>query len=82
MKTVLNNICKSGSLPSFMKDYPYYNKIYKAPNFIESTRYLFNLIKNKIKIYFINKFFNKVWHVGYQDEKFDKLSFYNKVIKS
>ena len=83
MKTVLNNICNTDSLPQFMKDYPYYNKIYKAPNFIESIRYLFNLIYNKIKIYIINKFFNKVWHVGYQDETFDKFSFYkSKVIKN
>ena len=83
MKTVLKNICNTGSLPPFLRDYPYFNKIYKAPCYIESIKYLFNLICNKTKIYFINKFFNKVWHVGYQDQTFDKFSFYkSKVIKN
>ena len=83
MKNVLSNISNTGSLPAFMKNYPYYNKIYKSPNFKETLKYLFNLICSKIKIYFLNKFFNKVWYVGYQDESFDNLRFYkSKIIKN
>ncbi len=83
MKSVLNDICNTGSLPPFMKDYPYYNRIYKTPNFIESIGYLYNLIFSKIKISIINQFFYKVWHVGYQNKTFDKLNFYkSKVIKN
>ncbi len=83
MKSILNTISSTNSLPSFMKKYPYYNRIYKTPNFTESIKYLFNLSCNKIKTYFINKFFNKVWHVGYQEERFDKLNFYkSKILKN
>jgi folate-dependent phosphoribosylglycinamide formyltransferase PurN len=83
MKTILSNISKTGSLPLFLKNYPYYNKIYKTPNFIETIRYLFNITCAKFKNYFINKFFNKVWYIGYQDEAFNKISFYkSKIIKN
>ena len=85
MKTVLNNLCNTDSLPQFMEDNPYHNKICKDPNFIESIRYLFNLIFTKTKNSITNKFFNKVWHVGYQDETFDKYKFNfcrSKVIKN
>ena len=85
LKTVLNDICNTGSLPPFIKHYPNNKKVFKAPNFIELIKYLLNLIYSKIKITITNKFFNKVWHVGYQNEMFDKykFNFYNsKVIKN
>jgi len=83
MKSILNDIYNTNSLPPFMKDYPYYNRIYKAPNFRESIRYLFTLTYNKLKNYIINKIFNKVWHIGYQEESFDKFNFYkSKIIKN
>ena len=82
MKTMLNDICNNG-LPSFMKDYPYYNRIYKAPNFRQSIKYLFGLLYLKVKILITNIIFNKVWYVGYQNETFDKINHTNsKVLKN
>jgi len=82
MKTMLNDICYNG-LPSFMKNYPYINRIYKAPNFIESIKYLFIILYSKIKILITNIIFNRVWYVGYNNETFDKINHTNsKILKN
>ena len=80
MKMLLNEISNLNQLPSIMKSYPYYNKLYKVPNFIQSLKYLSSILYNKLKNYFLDKFFNKVWHVGFQQEKFNKFSFYKSKI--
>ena len=82
MKTMLNDICYNG-LPSFMKNYPYINRIYKAPNFIQSIKYLFKILYSKIKILITNIIFDRVWYVGYQNETFDKINHTNsKILKN
>ena len=83
MKSILNEISHTNTLPPSMNNYPYYNRLYKAPNFRESIKYLFTLSFNKIKNYITDKIFNKVWHIGFQDETFDKFNFYkSKVIEN
>ena len=76
MKSVLVEINNTNELPSFMKNYPYYNKLYIAPNFKESINYLSSRIYDKIKNYVLDKVSNKVWHVGFQQEKVNKFTFY------
>ena len=83
MKSILNEISQTNTLPPSMKNYPYFNRLYKSPNFRESTKYLFTLSFDKIKKFIIDKIFNKVWHIGFQDETFDKFNFYkSKVIEN
>ena len=47
MKKVLEEINEVKELPSLMKNYPYYNKLYIMPNFIESINYLSSRIYDK-----------------------------------
>ncbi len=83
MKTMLNEINTLNQLPPIMKNYPYYNKLYKVPNFRQSLNYLSSTLYNKLKNFILDKLFNKVWHVGFQQEKFDKFNFYkSQVIKN
>ena len=44
MKMLLNEISNLNQLPSIMKSYPYYNKLYKVPNFIQSLKYLSSIL--------------------------------------
>ena len=76
MKEVLKEISITNELPTSMENYPYYNKLYVSPNFIESINYLTSRIYDKIKNYILDKIFYKVWHVGFQQEKVKKVAFY------
>jgi|TARA_B100000959_G_C14934957_1_gene605344 folate-dependent phosphoribosylglycinamide formyltransferase PurN len=76
MKAVLVEINNTNELPSLYENYPYYNKLYIAPNFKESINYLSFRIYDKIKNYVLDKVSNKVWHVGFQQEKVNKFTFY------
>jgi folate-dependent phosphoribosylglycinamide formyltransferase PurN len=76
MKKVLEEINDVKELPSLMKNYPYCNKLYIMPNFVESINYLSSRIYDKIKNYILDKISNKVWHIGFQQEKVNKFVFY------
>ena len=76
MKEILKEISDTNNLPASMDDYPYYNRLYVYPNFIESINYLKSRIYDKIKSYILDKISYKVWHVGFQQEKVKKVAFY------
>ena len=76
MKEVLKEISITNELPTSMENYPYYNKLYVSPNFIESINYLTSRIYDKIKNHILDKISYKVWHVGFQQEKVKKVAFY------
>ena len=77
MKSTLEEICNSKNLPQFMENKPYYNRLYILPNFKESLSYLSNRIFEKMKNYILDKIYNKVWHVGFNQQKVNEFTFYN-----
>jgi methionyl-tRNA formyltransferase len=83
MKEALIEISGKNELPISMVNYPYYNKMYQYPNFIESSNYLTSRIYDKIKNYILDKISYKVWHVGFQQKEVKKITFYNsKLLKN
>lgn len=83
LKKILLEINFLNQLPPFEANYPYYKKIYKSPNFVNSLKYLFSRCYDKLINFILKVFTNDVWHVGYQKEKVKKFNFYkSNIIKN
>ena len=65
LKQTLTNLAINQKLPSFIKNAPYTDKIYKNPTNYQLAKYIFMRIKNKLKdLNFNNK--NNRYQVGFQ----------------
>ena len=74
LKQTLTNLAINQKLPSFIKNAPYTDKIYKNPTNYQLTKYIFMRIKNKLKdLNFNNK--NNRYQVGFQKTTWGNLEY-------
>lgn len=73
-KKILINLAFNQKLPSFIKNAPYTDKIYKNPTNYQLTKYVFMRIKNKLNdLNFNNK--NNRYQVGFQKTPWGNLEY-------
>ena len=74
LKQTLTNLAINQKLPSFIKNAPYTDKIYKNPTNYQLAKYIFMRIKNKLKdLNFNNK--NNRYQVGFQKTTWGNLEY-------
>lgn len=74
LKQTLTNLAINQKLPSFIKNAPYTDKIYKNPTNYQLAKYIFMRIKNKLKdLNFNNK--NNRYQVGFQKTPWGNLEY-------
>ena len=74
LKQILINLAINQKLPSFIKNAPYTDKIYKNPTNYQLAKYIFMRIKNKLKdLNFNNK--NNRYQVGFQKTTWGNLEY-------
>ena len=74
LKQILINLAINEKLPSFIKNAPYTDKIYKNPTNYQLAKYIFMRIKNKLKdLNFNNK--NNRYQVGFQKTTWGNLEY-------
>ena len=74
LKQTLTNLAINQKLPSFIKNAPYTDKIYKNPTNYQLAKYIFMRIKNKFKdLNFNNK--NNRYQVGFQKTPWGNLEY-------